>query len=549
MTKEHRRLIIEKCSNPEVNQNPTMPLLPYMPVEDNASRHRNLIERAARECIYQPHLSALTMLMNTAEWKREILYTMGEGLIKARKGNSRIDKGLLDNGKFRILRDFTRNSDGVLDETDLEENAPMVHHFLQITMEEHGITHVAFQEMVEQELHCDPKQKHATTKRNERSCHVLVSLLGPHCFALSTSPKIPTMEDRYREWSGGGCAAVKVKPKNCRDILLIARQDKTAFQAIHNTLLAGIINCDEFEQCLVLHAGVPGTPLGSTSMPLGSEETEVGWVSSQELHQFQQDRNREFREEGGVGVDTSVTMICDYYGTRSESARAFDTAAERVLQSYNGNLDEAPNVWSRRHMSDLVYHKKLLQSGQLCNLSFKPDEFWSEDRIEEHYRLCVEKGGCERGCMVGTKLDEHCQLSVDGGGCEAGSMVSTKRDEHRKKCTKGDAVTHSAKVVVGWEDKNALLLQLANGKLNQGHEWTESKSCDKDGSGVKYTFTNKNGGVQIEGKRNFEEYLLTSYMLEELTQDGKLVYAAMKKKREEMNKRNAKNAKRKQRAN
>jgi hypothetical protein len=121
MTKDHRRLIIEKCSNPEENPNPTMPLLPYMPAEENASRHRNLIECAARECIYQPHLSALTMLMNTAEWKREILYTMGEGLIKARKGNSRIDNGALDDGKFRILRDFTQNSDGVLDDPDLEE--------------------------------------------------------------------------------------------------------------------------------------------------------------------------------------------------------------------------------------------------------------------------------------------------------------------------------------------------------------------------------------------------------------------------------------------
>jgi len=30
------------------------------------------------------------------------------------------------------------------------------------------------------------------------------------------------MKDRYREWSGGGCAAVKVKPEDCRDILLIA---------------------------------------------------------------------------------------------------------------------------------------------------------------------------------------------------------------------------------------------------------------------------------------------------------------------------------------
>jgi hypothetical protein len=260
-------------------------------------------------------------------------------------------------------------------------------------------------------------------------------------------------------------------------------------------------------------------------------------------------------------------MICDYYGTRSESARAFDNAAERVLQSYDGNLDEAPNVWSRRHMRDLIYHEKLLESGQLCNLSFKHDDFWSEERIEEHYRLCVEKGGCERGRMVGTKLDEHYQLSVAGGGSEEGRMVGTKRDEHyqsclagggseegrmadgpdknahTEKCMKGDAVTHIAKVVAGHEKKNALLLQLANGKLKQGHEWTES--CRMVGNAVIYTFSNRND-EPIEGKRAFEEYLLKSYKLDELTEDGKSAYAAMKKKREAMNKRNAK---RKQHAN
>jgi len=274
---------------------------------------------------------------------------MREVLLKARKGNSRVDKGALDDDKFRILRDFTRNSVGILDEPDLEVNAPLVHQFLQITMEEYGITHVAFQEIVEQQPHCDPGARNATPKRNARSCHVLVTLLGPHYFLLTTSPKIPTMKDRYREWSGGGCAAVKVKPKDCHDILLIARQGQTAFQAIHNTLLAGIVNCDESKQCIAAHAGAPldlaGIPLGSTCTPLGSEVTDVGWVSSQELVQFQQDRNREFRKPGGPGIDTSVTMICNYYGTRSESAVAFDNAAERVLQTYDGDL-----VWMHRLM-------------------------------------------------------------------------------------------------------------------------------------------------------------------------------------------------------
>jgi len=276
-----------------------------------------------------------------------------------------------------------------------------------------------------------------------------------------------------------------------------------AFQAIHNTILGGIINCDEFEQCIVVHAGVPsdlaGIPLGSTCLPLGSEETNVGWVSSQELVQFQQNRNREFQKPGGPGIDTSVTMVCNYYGTRSESAVAFDNAAARVLQTYKGNLDASPNVRSRRHMRDLMSHKEWLESGQLCNLSFKHDDFWSEERIEEHYQLCVEKGGCERGRMAeGTAKDAHVLKSEGGGGSKRGRMVGTAKDEHRKKsevggsclrgpmpdgpdkaehmkkCMKGDAGIHIANMVMGPEKKNALLLQLANGKLKQGHERTES---------------------------------------------------------------------------
>ena len=413
------------------------------------------------------------------------------------------------------------------------------------------------------------------------------------------------MKDRYREWSGGGCAAVKVKPKNCRDILLIARQDKTAFQAIHNTLLAGIINCDEFEQCIVLHAGVPGTPLGSTSMPLGSEETEVGWVSSQELHQFQQDRNREFRQPGGPGIHTSVTMICDYYGTRSESARAFDNAAERVLQSYDGNLDEAPNVWSRRHMRDLIYHEKLLESGQLCNLSFKHDDFWSEERIEEHYRLCVEKGGCERGRMVGTKREEHHQLCVEGGGCKQGRMVGTKQDEHYQLCVDGggcergrmeegsakdahykksvkggaserghmaegsakdafvalcvakggipmgpmaetELADHRAKTIEGLKKTSTLLFRLANGKKDQEHKWAVTSRYYT--TTCLHTFTN-GFDDPIKGIRAFEDYLVDSYESEDLTEDGKLALAETIKKRDKGDKRKARYDSKKKRAN
>ena len=159
----------------------------------------------------------------------------------------------------------------------------------------------------------------------------------------------------------------------------------------------------------------------------------------------------------------------------------------------------------------------------------------------------MKGGGCEEGAMVGIKRDEHYQSCAAGGGCEEGAMVGTKRDEHTKKSMKGDARVHIVKVVAGHEKKNALLLQLANSKLKQGPEWTES--CRKNGSGVIYTFTN---GIDdpIEGKGDFEAHLLESYMPEELTEDGKSALAAMKKKRDENDKRNATiAAKKKQRAN
>ena len=70
----------------------------------------------------------------------------------------------------------------------------------------------------------------------------------------------------------------------------------------------------------------------------------------------------------------------------------------------------------------------------------------------------------------------------------------------------------------------------------------------KDGSGVVYTFIN---GIDkpIKGIGKFEDYLLKSYLSEDLTEDGKLALVEMKKRRIEKDKGKAKYARKKQRAN
>jgi len=243
---------------------------------------------------------------------------------------------------------------------------------------------------------------------------------------------------------------------------------------------------------------------------------------------------------GGPGIDTSVSMICNYFGTQTESAAAFMVAATRALQAHEFSMDASRDVLLTKHMRDLVVFRELLSRGMIRNLSFKPGDFWSKERIEEHYKLCVMLGGSERGRMAeGTAKKNHVAKIVAKGGSERGRMAEgTAKEEHAARC--------EANMAVGYEEKNALLLQLANGKLKQGHEWTES--CRKKGNAFIYTFTNGNG-VTIEGKRAFEAHLLKSYVPEEHTEDGKSAYAAMKKKREENNKKNAIAAKKKQRAN
>ena len=134
MTKEHRRLIIEKCSNPEENPNPAMPELP---LDDNASRHRILIEQAAYEYVHQPtNMSNLVRLTTSSQWKEQIDYVMSDVSFSiAGPGLGRIDKGSADKKKFRILRTFVRDENGEFNDPDLEENAPLVYAYVKILLE------------------------------------------------------------------------------------------------------------------------------------------------------------------------------------------------------------------------------------------------------------------------------------------------------------------------------------------------------------------------------------------------------------------------------
>jgi len=382
----------------------------------------------------------------------------------------------------------------------------------------------------------------------------ILTLDGNHALAFSTSNMIQSPDDRYRRWSGG-CASTKVEPKNLRDIFLMRRDGDTPLMVIDQSILAGGTNG------IILHAGLAI-----------SGEDGNHWMTSQSLVDTLADNDRAFRARDGPGTRMSTCLLGNILGSKDEACAAFESAATdvcRVLLDDRETPHEA-YVPMLIHIRDLDVFKELLSQGLISDLSFRQRGYLSEAWSEKHYNRTVKGGGCERGRMVGTKRDEHHQLCVDGGGSERGRMVGTKRDEHHQlcvdgggselgrmadgpdknahteKCMRGDAVTHIAKMVAGHEKMNALLLQLANGKLKQGHEWTES--CRKDGNAVYYTFSNGND-EPIEGKRAFEEYLLKSYKIDELTEDGKSAYAAMNKKREAKNKKNAKNAKRKQHAN
>jgi hypothetical protein len=98
----------------------------------------------------------------------------------------------------------------------------------------------------------------------------------------------------------------------------------------------------------------------------------------------------------------------------------------------------------------------------------------------------------------------------------------------------------------GFKKSSARLFRLANGKKDQVHVWTET--CSKNGNATIYTFTN-GFDDPIKSKRAFEDYLVDSYESEDLTEDGKLALAEMKKNRAKKDKANSRAANKKQCAN
>jgi hypothetical protein len=196
--------------------------------------------------------------------------------------------------------------------------------------------------------------------------------------------------------------------------------------------------------------------------------------------------------------------------------------------------------------------------GKVNNLGHQPNDFWTEQRKAAHAKKIVDGGGSKRGRMEerSTKKKEHVAKCEAKNGCKLGPMVGTARDEHFvKSVAKGGypkgpmigtkLVDHHAKQAEGLKKASTLLFRLANGKKDQVHVWTES--CRKNGNATIYTFTN-GFDDPIEGKRDFEDYLVDSYESEDLTEDGKLALVEMKKKRDASDKRKARYDRKKKRA-
>ena len=142
----------------------------------------------------------LVQLMSLRSWRLGILYAMGEeGMAAAGKGLARIDKGMADKKQgLRLLRNFVRNQDGKFVDSDLEKHAPLLFALLKILMEVHDFQNVALQKMLTQKMHCDPHARFAKPERDEKECHVLLTVNGDHSFGVSTSSKIRTMKQRFR---------------------------------------------------------------------------------------------------------------------------------------------------------------------------------------------------------------------------------------------------------------------------------------------------------------------------------------------------------------
>jgi hypothetical protein len=370
---------------------------------------RELIQRAVHECVHQPtDVPYLEQLMNSPQWKRDVDYTMSEkSFSEAGPGLGRIDKGALGDKSFRIIRTFVRDQDGTFHDPDLEENAPTVHAFIKILLEVYDLTDVAFQKMLEQGFHCDP---HARYADDGKECHVLLTVNGNHALGFSTSPKIPTLDDRYTTWESKsennktikGCGSNKVKTGNLNDILVVRREGRTPLQVVKQSILGGTkTNAPN----IILHAGL--------AIPAIPGEPDCHWITSQTLCDILRERKREFRDSDSDGAIVSTCMLGNFLGTPKAAAKAMESAAEHVCQMLQANHETHKYVPVPIHRRTLARFEDLLTQRKISDLSFRQTGYMSKAWSDRHYIRCVEGGGCQRGLMTGTKKIAHTKAIVE----------------------------------------------------------------------------------------------------------------------------------------
>ena len=113
-------------------------------------------------------------------------------------------------------------------------------------------------------------------------------------------------------------------------------------------------------------------------------------------------------------------LLANFRGTPEDAARAVEHAAQLVLDSHIrklGSLIESKNQPVKVDLRDLEEFKQMLQKGNISTLQKGHQDYWSDERRQDH-RLRSEKGGgCKVGPMAGQTLQDHTLKSEQGGAC------------------------------------------------------------------------------------------------------------------------------------
>ena len=334
------------------------------------------IMKLANHGVLQPPVPVVVKLMSLRSWELEIIYVMGEeGMAAAGKGLARIDKGMADKKQgLRLVRNFVRNQDGKFVDSDLEHHAPLLFALVKILMEKYDFQHVALQKLTAQMFHCDPHARNATSERDEKECHFLLTVNGFHSFCLSTSRQIQTMAERFRTWKGGGCGAHKIKAEDLDDVLFMDRGGELPLQLVKQSLLGGRPgDSEDSKACVIpIHAGVPWSIKSGSGDP--------AWMTPQEFGDRVQARKQAFQKKGGNGISASTSLLANYPGTQQDAAKALEDAATLVLQAHvsgQGSMTLSTNASVLLHQRDLVAFEKMLVLEKISSLAQTQQNFWS----------------------------------------------------------------------------------------------------------------------------------------------------------------------------